>query len=155
MGQFIDFIDAYWYAIILVLIICSLLFIILGHEYRDQIQSVLKKTFVNLPADTIDWWSISHFVIYAIFGFVKPGYPLTAFTFGAAFELFEDYMSSDAGTQLADCVNEPFNPDGSRRLWCNGRQDDYWYAKHSDVFWNLFGYVTGQAIRGSVAPVAV
>lgn len=148
MGKFIEFIDTYWYAIILVLIIVSLLFIMIGHAYREQIQSVLKRTFVHLPADTIDWWSIAHYALFAIFGFIKPGYPLTALTFGAAFELFEDYMASNSCTQLADCVKYPTNPDGTERFWCSGRQDDYWYAKHSDIFWNLFGYVSGQAIRG-------
>lgn len=146
----LNFIDTYWYAIIIVFIILSLIFICIGHIYREQVQLVLKKTFVELPPDTIDWWSISHFALFAIFGFVKPGYPLTATAIGAGFEVVEDFLSSDKTTQLCDC-SEPFyaGPDGTprKKFWCNGLQDDYWYAKHSDIFWNMLGYVTGQAVR--------
>jgi hypothetical protein len=143
------FLDKYGLIIIAILLILSLVFIIIGHKYRDQVQLVLKKTFVNLPEDTIDGWSLSHMALFAIIGFIKPNYYLSAFCFGAVFEVFEDYMASDKNTQLVDC-SQPFNIDGKRKFFCNGRQDDYWYAKHSDIFWNLLGYTVGSAIRTTV-----
>jgi hypothetical protein len=140
------FLDKYGMVIIVVLLVFSGVFIIVGHKYRDQVQLVLKKNFANLPDDNIDGWSISHLVLYAIIGFIKPNYHLTAFTIGAVFEVFEDYMAADKNTQLVNC-SEPFKENGTRKFFCNGRQDDYWYAKHSDIFWNLLGYTIGSAIR--------
>jgi len=35
---------------------------------------------------------------------------------------------------------------------CNGFQDSYWYGKLDDIFINLLGYVTGQAIRTTCYP---
>ena len=142
------YMDAHWFAIVIVLCIASLTFIMVGHEYRDQIQSLLKQKYVDLPKDDIDRWSLSHLFFWMIIGFIKPGYHMTTFTIGAGFEIFEDYMAADHNTQLADCKSTPIDPGtGKRKFFCSGRQDDYWYAKHSDVFWNLFGYTIGSAVR--------
>lgn len=138
----LNFCDNNVYVIILTLIGLAMLFIITGHTYRDQIQSVLKNTLITMPRDTIDYWSISHFVLFGLFGFLKPNHHLTAMTVGVLFELFEDNMASDENTQLTDCKKNKLT-----NFWCNGLQDDYWYAKASDVFWNLFGYTIGSAIR--------
>ena len=159
--SFTEILDRYWVPIVIVLIVFALVFIMVGHEYRDEIQSVLKRKYLDLPKDDIDRWSLSHLFLFMLIGFIKPNYHLTAFTVGAVFEVFEDYMASDVHTQLADCTN-PIEPStNKRKFFCNGRQDDYWYAKHSDVFWNLFGYTIGSAIRtqffsdGKVGPFNV
>ena len=144
---FTDFLDKYWIPIVIILIILALVFIIVGHEYRDEIQSVLKKKYFDLPKDDFDRWSLSHMLLFMVIGFVKPRYHLSAFTAGAAFEVFEDYMASDGHTQLADCTIPIDSKTGNRKFFCNGRQDDYWYAKHSDIFWNLLGYTIGSAVR--------
>lgn len=141
------FIDDNAFAIIVALIICSLIFIIIGHEYREQVQLVLKKDFATLPGTTVDYRSISHFLLFAVFGFIKPGYAFTALVAGAGFEVVEDYLSSDKTTQLDGCATNPYNGDGVRKTFCNGINTDYWYGKWDDVFWDITGYVTGQAIR--------
>lgn len=140
------FLDKHGLLIIAILLTLSCIFIVIGHKYRDQVQLVLKKNFADLPSDNIDGWSISHLALYAIIGFIKPNYHLTAFTVGAGFEVFEDYMAADKNTQLVDC-KEPYDEKGKKKFFCNGRQDDYWYAKHSDIFWNLLGYTLGSALR--------
>lgn len=64
--------------IIIILIILSLIFIIIGHQYRDKIQTPLKKPIIHISEFDLDWWSVSHFSLFAMFGFLKPGY---AFSF--------------------------------------------------------------------------
>ena len=132
-------------------IIVSLIFIIVGHFYRDQIQSRLKQPLMHVKEFDLDWWSVTHFMLFAFFGFVKPGYPLSFFTIGALFEVFEDGCASDANTQLVDCVGG--NKSGlACGVMCNGFSDSYWYGKFDDIFANLLGYVVGQALRYAFGP---
>ena len=137
--------------IILMLIIFALIFIMIGHKYRESIQLRLKYNLVVLPKTTLDWWSISHFVLFFLFGIFEPGHHAKFFTIGAGFEIIEDMLASDKTTQLVDCTN-PINKDRYKsyfisRLYCNGLQDDYWYGKWDDIFVNLAGYVAGSALQ--------
>jgi hypothetical protein len=145
----LQWMDDNWMYIIIALIIVALTFICVGHIYRDAIQLAMKKDFIKLPATTVDWWSISHMALFALFGFIKPGYPLAAFLVGAGFEVFEDYLSSDATTQIVDC-SVTHDEEGVRKFFCSGINTDYWYAKWDDVLWNILGYIVGQSIRYQV-----
>lgn len=143
-NKFLNFIDSNKINIIIALCIIAILFIIVGHIYREQIQLVLKKEFVRFPSSSLDWWSVSHFVLFGIFGFLMPNYPLSFFTIGSIFELLEDYLSSDDSTQLCDCKTVVKN-----KVWCNGIQDDYWYMNPTDPWVNLTGYIVGSAVRST------
>ena len=134
--------DKYRISIIIGLCILSLVFIMFGHKYRDQVQLVLKQELVKFPNASLDWWSISHFMLFGIFGFLVPEYPLTFFSLGVGFELVEDYLSSNKTTMLCDCVKS--NGEG---FWCNGYQDGYWYMNPTDPWVNLTCYIVGSAIR--------
>jgi hypothetical protein len=142
--------------ICMALILVSMIFIMIGHMYRDQIQSVLKQEVCKFPECSIDYWSISHFMLYSIFGFLIPGYPLTAFTIGASFEFAEDYLAADENTLFANCKEPCGRQDGfctkddTRKNWCNGVQDGYWYSNATDSFVNLLGYVVGSAMRTTI-----
>jgi hypothetical protein len=142
--SFWNFINQHAIAICIVLSVIALLFIMFGHVYRDQVQSALKQEFVKLPSTTFDWWSISHAVLFGIFGFLVPNYHFSFFLAGTSFEILEDMLSSDATTQLADCMS----PDKNSKIMCKlSVNDDYWYAKWDDVFVNLFGYTVGSSVR--------
>jgi len=125
--------------------IVALLFIIVGHIFRDSIQSVLKQPLCKVESFNLDWWSVTHFMLFAFFGFVMPGYPLSFFSLGVLFEVFEDGMSSDETTQLVDCTGK--KDKFIHTIMCNGFPDSYWYGKADDVVVNLLGYIVGQAIR--------
>lgn len=125
--------------------IVSMIFIMVGHIYRDQVQSVLKKEIITLEKVTFDYWSITHFLLFAFMGFIKPDYALSFFTIGCLFEIFEDFLSSNENTQLVNCLSNPNQI--KKHILCNGIQDGYWYGKADDVFSNLLGYVVGQAVR--------
>lgn len=134
------------------LCILALLFILVGHVYKDKIQSVLKYELCKFPECSIDYWSISHFMLFGVFGFLIPNYPLSAFAIGARFEFAEDYLASDNNKLFADC-SSPCGKDTlctkqtPRRFWCNGIQDGYWYSNMTDSWVNLTGYVIGSALR--------
>jgi hypothetical protein len=145
-----NFINIYRAEIIFILGLVSLVFIMFGHRNRDEIQQVLKKELCKFPECSIDYWSASHFFLFAIFGFLAPNYPLTFFLLGAGFELAEDYLSADENTLFADC-KKPYN--GTRKkFWCNGIQDGYWYSNMTDSWVNLTGYIIGSAIRTVMFP---
>ena len=130
--------------------VLAIIFIMIGHVYREEVQSKLKTPLATVDKFNLDWWSVSHFMLFAFFGFVKPSYPLTAFTIGAVFEVFEDGLSSNDNTQLVDCSKSSTTV--IHNIMCRGYKDSYWYAKIDDIFMNLIGYVFGQAIRTTFYP---
>jgi hypothetical protein len=139
-----EFINQNAIGVCIVLSIVALIFIMFGHIYREQVQLALKQEFIKLPGTTFDWWSVSHAVLFGLFGFLVPNHHLSFFALGAGFEVVEDMLSGDKTTQLADCMS----PDKDSKLMCKfSINDDYWYAKWDDVFVNLLGYTVGSAIR--------
>lgn len=140
--ELIEFINKYSIAICILLCIIAIIFIIIGHCYREKIQMALKQEFVKLPGTTLDWWSVSHFLLFGFLGFVLPNRHFSFLMLGAAFELVEDMLSSDNTTQLADCRTK------KEGIMCAlSINDDYWYAKWDDVFVNLLGYTVGSSVR--------
>ena len=144
-----QFLDKYQNELVVGVSIFALLFIIIGHIYRDQIQAKFKKPLATVPAFDIDYWSVTHFMLFAFFGFVFPNHAFTFACFGAMFELFEDGVSSDDKTQLIDCKNKDTKSSFIGNIYCNGDPNSYWYAKLDDIAINVFGYITGQGIRNT------
>lgn len=141
---FWQFINENAIAICIALALVALIFIMCGHIYREQVQLALKKEFVKLPGTTFDWWSVSHAVLFGIFGFLMPNYHTSFFLLGTGFEIVEDMLSGDESTQLADCMTS----DKDTKVMCMlSINDDYWYAKWDDVFVNLLGYTLGSSLR--------
>ena len=147
--ELIQFITDNAIAICVCLCLAAIGFIVFGHKYRDDVQTVLKQDFVKLPATTFDWWSISHAVWFGLFGFIIPNRQMSFFALGTGFEIVEDMLSSDHSTQLDDCMA----PNKEERIMCKfSINDDYWYAKWDDVFVNLLGYTIGSSIRTTLYP---
>jgi hypothetical protein len=140
----LEFLNRYRYAICVVLVIVALIFICFGHIYREQVQLALKREFFRFPECSIDYWSLSHFLLFGIFGFLIPEYPLSFFIIGTGFEVIEDGLSSDKTTQFVNCTDK----NNKDNLMCKfSINDDYWYCNMTDPFVNLVGYITGSAIR--------
>lgn len=137
--------------IVVVLIVLALTFIEVGHIWRNQVQSRLKQPLVTIPAMVLDWWSLSHFILFGLFGYLVPDRHVTFFTLGVLFELFEDGMSSDTTTQLLDCTVPSIKHETVKgALFCRGWSDSYWYMSMSDPIVNLCGYVLGSAIKTTI-----
>lgn len=136
-------------SLIIAITIIGILLIMIGHVYRDSLQSTLKQKVMTLPEADVDLWSVSHILFYMACGFIIPNYPITFLGIGVGFEMFEDFMSADDNTQLANC-KQSCDANGCKRpntLWCNGVQDGYWYGKWDDVLFNVLGYIAGSSIR--------
>jgi len=149
MDLFLNSLENYPNSIIIAVTILSIIFIMIGHVYREAIQAQLKNTIITVPKFDIDGWSITHFVLFMLFGFVQPGYPLTFMAVGVGWELFEDYLSADENTKLVSCSTDKGM---LRNFMCNGIQDGYWYGKWDDILCNTLGYVIGSSIRTYVYP---
>ncbi len=141
-----EFINQHRIAICIVLCIIALIFIAIGHIYREQVQLALKREFIKLPATAFDWWSVSHALLFGIMGFLIPDYHTSFFLLGAGFEVIEDMLSGDKTTQLADCMSASKESNIMCKFSIN---DDYWYAKWDDVFVNLAGYTLGSSLRNT------
>ena len=113
--------------------VVAIIFVMIGHIYSEHVQKQLKVPILKLDEVVFDGWSALHFMLFAFFGFVKPGHPLTFFMLGAAFEVFEDGMASEKNTKFIHGISYG--------------NDSYWYCKADDLFSNLIGYVIGQAMR--------
>jgi hypothetical protein len=143
----LDYIDSNAHKLIIGAFVLSIIFIMIGHVYKDKIQSLLKRPLYTVKSFDLDWWSVAHFLLFAFMGFVKPEYVMTFFSIGVAFEIFEDGMSSDTSTQLVNCKDKNVKNSMVGGLFCKGYEDSYWYGKADDIIINLLGYLTGQGIR--------
>jgi hypothetical protein len=135
------------------LFILSMIWVTIGHIYREQVQTVLKHPLMDVPSCVLDGWSIIHFATFFAFGFIEPNKHLLFTTLSVVFETFEDGMSSDANTQLIDCKKNKNSLLG--KIHCNGYENSYWYGKWDDVFVNILGYIIGSSIRTSYFPTLI
>lgn len=134
--------------LVVLLMTISMVFIIFGHCYPQKVQSKLKAPLLFLPATSLDWWSLTHFVLYFLFGLIKPNYHLTFLLIGMSFECVEDWLASNQSTQLVNCAAESY----ISKLWCIRKDGDYWYAKWDDVVINVLGYTLGSSVANYTWP---
>jgi hypothetical protein len=133
--------------------IFALSFIVLGHFYPGQIQSVLKQPILKVPSAVLDWWSVTHIVFFAILAFLFPDYLLELFILGIFWEVVEDGLASRPNKGLIKCDKEYKNSwlNTFKVMWCDNiaREKDYWYGKWDDVFSNTLGLLIGHFIRSN------
>ena len=134
--------------IVVGLMIVSIMFIAIGTFFQKTIQTRLAKTIFTTPEGVYDYWSVLHFVLFALFGFVIPNHHGTFLAIGVSWEIVEDLFSSNEGTQLVDCRQK--RKTLLTRLLCRNTNTTYWYMNYTDIFSNLFGYVLGSSIRTSL-----
>lgn len=70
----------------------------------------------------LDCWHLSHFTLYAVFGYLYPGRWLTALLLGVLWELFEMSTQHIFKTK-------------------------YWYGDPKDIIFNMMGYAIGEKLR--------
>ena len=63
----IKYIDANANKLIVGAMVVSFIFIMIGHIYKEQIQDLFLKPLYANQFFTLDWWSVTHFVLYAFF----------------------------------------------------------------------------------------
>jgi hypothetical protein len=117
--------------------------IVLLNLVDSRIKSKLKTRIYTSKCFYLDWWSISHFILYIYFGYVFPEYFVEFLLIGGAWELFESTACKIPNLVTSKC-------DDNSSLYCkilaNINSCDYWYGKMDDVAVNMTGYLIGSVI---------
>ena len=121
-------------------IIFALLLIAIGYFSKITVQSKMKRELFSIGGIRIDWWSISHLILYVYFGYFFPEYFIEFLIIGSLWELFESTFCKESFVGLIGCRN-------SENYLCKSinkfRGCDYWYGKIDDVVINMIGFVIG------------
>jgi hypothetical protein len=126
--------------ILLIGLTCVLVIVLYG-TYRckkTDFQDPLTKSFVPPPFDKyLDGWGISHFMFFALLGFLYPQKALLAFSFtlGVIWELIE-YSAKDHPFYISKCNYTNLSNDGG----------SWWYGRWQDIVMNTLGLIAGYSI---------
>ena len=125
--------------------------VLIAQRYPDSLNKLLKRELFQLPAVTIDLWSVTHFCTYSVLGYLFPDYLLELFALGIGWEIVEDALSPTHNKLLVDCDANYNNKvkEWFKNLWCKHAANEkaYWYAKWDDLFSNALGLLVGHYIR--------
>lgn len=102
----------------------------------------MTNNLINFAGIKIDWWSISHIILYIYFGYIFPEYFVEFLLIGIFWEIFESFTA--VGTKY---INKTFNCLNSNNIFCKYIKKissyDYWYGKFDDVVMNMIGFLIG------------
>lgn len=91
----------------------------------------------------LDGWSVSHFILFLLVGYLYPKTFVLSMTGGALWELFETYVGKYKPESIKGfgfCKTyEMSDKPGHEKLW--------WYGKWSDLIVNAAGFMVGSYMR--------
>lgn len=126
-----------------IVVIMIILFIMLLNIVDNNIKSKLKTPIATFKCFNLDWWSLSHFMLYIYFGYMFPDYFVEFLIIGSMWEIFESTACTIPTLASKKC-------DDNNTIYCkilsNINNCDYWYGKLDDVAVNMAGYVLGSTI---------
>lgn len=133
-----------------IIIIVTFIFIFAGYVMRGFIQDPMTKlTFFHIGTSRFDVWSLSHLILYMIFGYMFPDFFVEFLIIGAGWELFETIPCSNIFWKLMNCPRESCTSCRLNPLCSTMKRIDncdYWYGKWSDIAVNMLGFVIGSTI---------
>lgn len=136
-----------WFFIPSIIII---LVIMIGSTFSEPVQSNLESSLFKIGELGFSWWSISHVILYAYFGFLFPGYFFEFLFLGIVWEVFETTYCREFVWNVIGCSN-------SDNWLCNSlnrnRDCRYWYGKIDDIAMNTIGFVIGAIIAKQMGRV--
>ncbi len=94
--------------------------------------------FKNSHKFGLDGWSITHFTLFFIIGFLYPQMFFTTITLGLLWELFETFIGIYKPNFIKDFGFCKLS-DNKYKVW--------WYGKWSDIIVNLIGFLCGAYIK--------
>lgn len=125
-------------------VILCILLIALGNIFQLSVQKKMKTPLLQLSEVTVDWWSISHVILYVYFGYHFPDYFIEFLILGAIWEIFENIFCKESFQKIIGCTK-------SNSLFCRTMNQlktcDYWYGKFDDIAMNMLGFVVGVLLR--------
>lgn len=123
-------------------VIIIILLIIVGNFFKP-IKSRMHTVLVSIGGIDIDWWSVSHIVLYIYFGYQFPNSFAEFLIIGSVWELIETFFCREKFERITNCTD-------SESAICRGMRKinscDYWYGKIDDVAMNMIGFVIGAAL---------
>ena len=101
----------------------------------------------TMMADVLDGWSLSHFIMFTLFGIYFPDHFAVIIMFGILWELFE-FLTSNSGIDIP--ILSWFRGISKCNALSEENRDGHWmYAKMSDIFVNIFGFCVGRVLSQS------
>ena len=98
-------------------------------------------------SDILDGWSLSHFTIFALCGIFFSDYFVFIMIMGISWELFE-YLTSNSNMNIP--LLSWFRGISKCNALSQENRDGHWmYAKTSDIFVNMAGFIVGSAMSNS------
>ena len=108
-------------------------------DYITKHKDILEfNLFPNSHKLGVDGWSLTHFTLFLVIGFLYPGTFLITMLLGLLWELFETYVGIYKPSVIKGL--------GFCQLSSN-RYKVWWYGKWSDPIVNMLGFLTGRFIN--------
>ncbi|XWV25469.1 putative ORFan [Tupanvirus deep ocean] len=121
-------------------IILAGILIVVGNLYQSTVQAKMKTVLFHYAGIHLDWWSVTHILLYIYFGYHFPDYFVEFLIIGTSWEIVESVMCKDSVQSLIKC-------DNLDSLICQIiskiKGCDYWYGKLDDIVMNMFGFLIG------------
>lgn len=90
----------------------------------------------KLNINDLDGWSMTHFILFLFLGYFFPTYYIFILSIGVLWEVFE-YFYGKYQSYI------PINTDSFKNAFARNGPPEWWYAKISDIFMNIAGFVIG------------
>lgn len=103
------------------------------------IQNKMKTNLFVIFGAELDFWSVSHFLLYIYFGYSFPEFFLEFLIIGCIWELIEITFSKDFFMKLINGNNGAI----SNKITNHVKESNYWYGKVDDIFVNMSGFLVG------------
>lgn len=119
-----------------ILVFCVIVIIIYGNiieklKYNDNLANKF-----NDDCNDCDYWGITHFMFFAMLGFLFPNHHLRFLIVGAIWELIEGKIGS---INYGDnSIIHLFGGWGMNKT--NKKTNDWWYGRMGDIVFNMTGY---------------
>ena len=122
----------------------------LGYKYNNNIvnNDPLNKKLVNIPfisKNCCSMWPISHFIAFALFGYIWPQYVWTLFILGIFWEIIEVIMNYlETEKWMRGSLGRAH---GRMRTGGKVEYSTWWEASEKDILFNGVGILCGMALR--------
>ena len=124
------------------IIICLLL--VIAGQFLKPIYGKMKNVLFTFQGIIVDWWSISHIILYIYFGYKFPNSFAEFLIIGSIWEVIEAFLCRENFEKITQCRD-------SENIVCRNMRKfnscDYWYGRIDDVAMNMIGFTIGAAIH--------
>ncbi len=150
-----QWIDSNKFYIVGVLCAIAIISIFIMYFFGDVagIDKKYNMKLTEIPATTIDMWSLSHLILYFLIGLIAPNYYITVLLVSIGWEKVEAELGNGGSMALVKCDKARRFGNSDILHLCQKGRDSYWYHKWDDLLINIVGYIFGSAVRNEYAPV--